>query len=120
MSDEGGESLSGFAVLNFDGAVFDDGVNGGIEACGLEVDGDIVGVGTCAFGLGALCDEALGGFAETGAKSLAFRGRGGERAAHEGDAVKVHRLPRCIVDAEGEALFTIGGVDEGGAPVFEV
>ena len=120
LSNECGEGLGGFALFNLDGAVFDDGVGGGVEAGGLEVDGDIAGVGACTFGLSALGDEALSGLTETGAKRLAFRERGGEGAAHEGDAVKVHRLPRGVVDAKGEALFTIGGVDEGGAPVFEM
>ena len=125
LLDKCGEGLCGLAVLDFDGAVFNDGGGGGVEAGCLEVDGDVVGVGAGVFGLGALGDEALGdealgGLAEAGAKRLAFRERGGKRTAHEGDAVKIHRLPRCIVDAEGEALLAVGGVDEGGAPVFEV
>ena len=120
LLDKCGEGLCGLAVLDFDGAVFNDGVGGGVEAGGLEVDGDVVGIGAGALGLGALGDEALGGLAEAGAKRLALRERCGKRTAHEGDAVKIHRLPRCIVDAEGEALFSVGGVDEGGAPVFKM
>lgn len=120
LADEGGVGLGGGAVLDFDGAVFEDGVGGGVEAGGLEVDGDVVPAVACVLGLGALGDEALGGFAEAGAEGLAFGGCGGEGAAHEGDAVEVHWRPRRIVDAEGEALLAVGGVDEGGAPVFEM
>lgn len=93
LLDKCGEGLGGLAVLDLDGAVFNDGVGGGVEAGGLEVDGDVVGIGACAFGLSPLGDEALGGLAEAGAKRLAFREHGGKRTAHEGDAVKIHRLP---------------------------
>lgn len=120
MSNECGEGLGGFALFNLDGTVFDDGVGDGVEAGGLEVNGNVVDVGACTFGLSALGDEALSGLTETGAKRLAFRERGWERTTHEGDAVEVYRLPRGVVDAKGEALFTIGGVDEGGAPIFEM
>ena len=120
LADKGGEGLGGLAVLDLDGAVLDDVGDGGVEPGGFEVDGDVVPAVACVLGLGALGDEALCGLAEAGAKRLAFRERGGEGTAHEGDAVEIHRLPRCIVDAEGEALLAVGGVDEGGAPVFEV
>ena len=120
LADEGGVGLGGGAVLDLDGAVFEDIACGGVEAGGLKVDGYVGLVGAGAFGLCALGDEALGGFAEAGAKRLAFGGGGGEGAAHEGEAVEVNRPPGGVVDAEGEALLAVGGVDEGGTPGFEV